>query len=295
MPFIQTPRLRFHVRTQGEPDGLPMLLLHGSFASSRWWEPFLRILPSAIRAIAPDLRGCGASDKPDQSYDIPEQAADVHGLVEALALEEFDLVGHSSGGAIAVEYALTHPERVRTLILVDTAPVEGVFTPLETYRLLERMREDRELLAQALRTLMPAAPPPTMDSEEFQAFFQELVTDAQGMAPAAFTGVARALDRWNRFQEARQLTLPTLLVWGAEDVIVDRDATTRTLIAIPGAGNLEVLRGVGHSPMIESPVVLAERIIEFITEDFDAFQEARELAEEQAPESPNPAGGEGAA
>ncbi len=157
------------------------------------------------------------------------------------------------------------------------------------------MREDRELLAQALRALMPAAPPPTMDPEEFQAFFQELVTDAQGMAPAAFTGVARALDRWNRFQEARQLTLPTLLVWGAEDVIVDRDATTRTLIAIPGAGNLEVLRGVGHSPMIESPVVLAERIIEFITEDFDAFQEARELAEEQAPEPPNPAGGEGAA
>ena len=283
MPFIETPRLRFHVRTQGEPDGLPMLLLHGSFASSRWWQPFLQVLPPAIRAIAPDLRGCGLSDKPEQGYDIPEQAADVHALVEALGLEEFDLVGHSSGGAIAVEYALTHPERLRSLILVDTAPVEGVFTPLETYRLLERMREDRELLAQALRALMPAAPPPTMSPEAFEAFFQDLVTDAQGMAPAAFTEVARALDRWNRFQEARQLTLPSLLVWGAEDVIVDRDATTRTLIAIPGAGNLEVLRGVGHSPMIEAPVVLAERIIEFITEDFDAFQEARELAEELAP------------
>ena len=85
-------------------------------------------------------------------------------------------------------------------------------------------------------------------------------------------------------QTIAALSLPTLLLWGSEDTIVDRDTTMRTLIAIPGAGNLEVLRGVGHSPMIESPVVLAERIIDFIAEDFAEYAEARDYAEERARE-----------
>jgi pimeloyl-ACP methyl ester carboxylesterase len=108
------------------------------------------------------------------------------------------------------------------------------------------------------------------------------VRDAQSMAPAAFSAVAQALDHWNRFEEVRRLSLPTLLIWGNQDTIVDRDAVTRTLIAIPGAGNLEVLRGVGHSPMIEAPVVLAERIIDFIAEEFEDYAEARHYAEAKA-------------
>jgi len=286
MPTLTTPRLTFQYRTHGDADGLPMLLLHGSFASSRWWEPFFAILPDEIYAIAPDLRGCGGSGRSNDSgrsedgYEISDQAEDVAAFVDALGLQDFDLVGHSSGGAIAIEYTLTHPGRARSLILVDSAPVEGAFTPLEGYQLLEQMREDRGLLSQALSSLMPSTPPPTMSAEEFRAFFETLVDDASGMAPAAFTAVARALDHWNRFEEARYLSLPTLLLWGALDTLVDRDSTTRMLIAIPGAANLEVLAGVGHSPLIESPVVLAERIIDFITEDFDSYQEARTIGQQ---------------
>jgi branched-chain amino acid transport system permease protein len=287
MPFINTDRMTFHYRTHGDPKGLPMLLLHGNFGSSRWWEPFFAILPDAVYAIAPDLRGCGGSTKSKDGYEIHEQAADVAALVDALGLEDFDLVGHSSGGAIAVEYALNHGERLHSLILVDTAPVEGVFTPLEGLRLMEQMRTDRALLSQALASLMPSVPPPTMTTTEFEAFFEELLSDAQSMAPAAFSAVAQALDRWNRFEEVRRLSLPTLLIWGNQDTIVDRDAITRTLIAIPGAGNLEVLRGVGHSPMLEAPVVLAERIIDFIAEEFEDYAEARQYAEERGSDEEN--------
>ncbi len=275
MPMLETERMTFHYRTHGAEDGLPMLLLHGSFATGRWWEPFFAILPEAIYAIAPDLRGCGDSTHSENGYDIDEQAADVAAFVDTLGLQDFDLIGHSSGGAIAVEYALNHMDRLHSLILVDTAPVEGVFTPLEGLHLLDSMRQDRELLGRALATLMPTAPPSTMTLDQFNAFFEELVSDAAQMAPAAFSAVAQALDRWNRFEEAHRLSLPTLLIWGSEDTIIERDAITRTLIAIPGAGNLEVLRGVGHSPMIESPVVLAERIIDFVAEEFDEFAAAR--------------------
>ncbi len=280
MNTFKTERITFNVRTSGSADGVPLLLLHGSHASSRWWEPFFAILPDSIHAIAPDLRGCGQSSHSQDGYDIVDQAADIAELVEELALSDFDLAGHGSGGAIAIEYALRHRQRLHSLILVDSVPIEGALTPLQGLQLLSQMRDDHSLLRQALSALMPTGPPPTMTEPEFNAFLDLLVDDAAAMAPAAFTAVAEALARWNRLDEAHTLTLPTLLLLGTEDIIVEKDAATRSLLAIPGASNLEILRGVGHSPMIESPVVLAERIIEFITEDFESFEEARDYAKE---------------
>lgn len=279
MPTLKTPRMEFHYRESGDDDGVPLLLLHGSHASSLWWEPFCAILPDSIHAVAPDLRGCGLSSRTERGYEIEEQAADLSGLVEGLNLTEFDLVGHGSGGAIAIEFTLRHREKVHSLILVDSVPIEGAFTPLEGLQLLAQMREDRTLLRRALASLMPGAPPPTMSPAEFDLFFDSVVEDAARMAPAAFTAVAEALTHWNRREEAKGLTLPTLVVQGSDDIIVDKEAATRSLLSIPGAANLEVLRGVGHSPMIEAPVTLAERIIEFISEDFDSFEEARDFAE----------------
>jgi 3-oxoadipate enol-lactonase len=273
--LVTTDRLTMSIRRQGDADGLPMLLLHGGLATGRWWDPLLAVLPDAICAIAPDLRGCGASDRPDQGYSIEEQAADVLALLHALGWEEVDVVGHASGAAIAVEVALMQPQAARTLTLVAPAPIEGVFTPVDMLMVLEQMRHDRELLAQALAAVMPS-----IDREDAAnaVFFAQLVADAAALAAPVFTEIALSLSRWNRFGHARRLTMPTCLIWGDQDIIVTRDAVTRTLIAIPGANNLEVLRGVGHAPMIEAPVRLAERLIDFITEDFDDFEEARRMA-----------------
>lgn len=282
MPLVEkkitTPRLQFHYREQGQADGLPMLLVHGSFGSSRWWEPFLQILPEEIHAIAIDLRGCGQSEQPPTGYMIEEQAEDLWSFVTAIGWDEFDLVGHASGAAIAVEFTLNHPNLVNMLALVDPAPIEGAFTPLEVILVLEQLKEDEALLRQALASLMPTYP---IDDPAHASFFAQLVADAQQMAPAAFTALAESLNQWNRFSEAKALTLPTLLVWGDQDHIVSRDAMTRSLIAIPGANNLEVLRNVGHCPMLEAPVALAERLIEFITEDYAEFDEVRDLAVEE--------------
>lgn len=275
--MVETPRLRFHLRAHGQPDGLPMLLVHGSYATSRWWELLMALLPDEIYALAPDLRGCGGSDKPAAGYGIAEQAADLWALVEALGWQHFDLVGHSSGGAIAMELAFNHPGALNSLILVDSAPVEGIFTPLDTLVLLEQMRSDPDLLRQALAVLMP-----TLDRtlSKNAHLFDQLVSDASQMAPAAFTAVAEALSQWNRFDDAKQLTLPTLLLWGDQDVVIARDTMTRTLIAIPGAANLEILPGVGHSPMIEDPELLAIRLLEFITQDFEEYTAVRTSAYE---------------
>ena len=273
---VATPRLTFHCRSWGDDDGIPLLLLHSAFGTSRWWERLGAVLPPEFYAVAPDLRGCGGREHTAAGYDIAEQADDIAGLAAALGWNDLHLMAHGASGAIGMQLALDRPELLSTLTLVDSVPVEGVFTPIDTYLVLEQMRSDRTLLRQAITLLMPSLDlvggPEAIAN---RAFVEQLVTDAAAMAPAAFTEPARALSQWNQFGEARRLTLPTLLVWGDRDNIVDRDATTRTLIAIPGADNLEVLHGVGHCPMIEAPVRLLELLTDFITQDFAGFDAVR--------------------
>jgi pimeloyl-ACP methyl ester carboxylesterase len=259
---LPTSRLTTCMRSQGDADGLPLLFLHDSFATSRWWVPLFALLPQELRICAPDLRGAGCAAAQSDGFEVDDFARDLAAIVSALDLHGFDLIAHGSSAAAAIEYVLTNPEAARSLTLINPVPVEGVFTPLEAIMLLEQMREDRALLEQALRGLLPVT------AANDGPLFATLVDDAAAMAPAAFGGVAEGLNRWNRFGDARRLTLPCLLIWGDADPIVGRDAMTRTLVAIPGANNLEVLRGVGHAPMLEAPLLLAEKIVNFVTEDF---------------------------
>ncbi len=278
--LLTTGRLTHFLRTFGAADGIPVLLLHGSYATGRWWERFAAALPEQFYAVAPDLRGCGGSEHTAAGYEIESIADDVAALAAALEWQEFHLVGHSTGGAVAMEFALRHQELLSSLTLIDTAPAEGVFTPLDTYLLLERMRTDRELLAAALSLLMPSFDRSTAENG---VFFDRLVDDAAAMAPAAFTETARSLTQWNRFADVRRLGLPVLLLWGDQDTIVGRESTTRTLLSIPGARNLEVLRNTGHSPHIEAPQAVADRFIEFILTAHDGWTDLRNRPVEPPP------------
>ena len=119
-------------------------------------------------------------------------------------------------------------------------------------------------LSQALASIMPARAP--------DAFFQQLVDDAQGQAPAAFTAFAQALDEWRLSAESlAQLRLPVLLMWGDRDQIVEREVQTRLLLSIPGANNLEIFRGVGHSPMLERTEGFVQALLAFVGQDFAEF------------------------
>lgn len=277
---LTTVRGQFCARTWGDVDGIPLLLLHGSFGSSRWWELCAAALPTEFYAVAPDLRGVGCSVRTETGYAVEEQAADVHAIVTALDWDDFHLLAHSSGGAIAMEFVLRFPHAAATLTLVDTVPAEGIFTPVDTYLLLEQMKTDRALLHNALSLLMPSFAHDESHAENAR-FFEQLVDDAQAQAPAAFTAVARGLGLWNRFGEVRRIAVPTLLVWGDRDTIVLRDATTRTLLAIPGANNLEVIRGAGHCPQIEAPQTLVACLVDFITQDFADFDAIRRSARDE--------------
>jgi pimeloyl-ACP methyl ester carboxylesterase len=277
MPFVDTSRLRMYYRTHGDPDGLPMLLLHGSFGSSRWWEPLFDTLAEDIYAIAPDLRGSGQSDKPQGGYDIASLAQDVAAFSDALNLRGVDVVGHASGAAVALDLTLVRPARIATLTLVDPPPLEGVVTPVEALMALEEMRTNHALLRAGLAAMAPNFF--NSDVPGNQIFGEQLVEDAIHQAPAAFTEIAVGLASWNRVREAGTLALPTLIIWGDQDTLVDRESVNRTLLAIPGASNLEVLRGVGHAPMLDAPFRLVERLLTFTLDDYANYEAIRSQAE----------------
>jgi pimeloyl-ACP methyl ester carboxylesterase len=111
---------RFHLAEAGPADGPLVLLLHG-FPQFWWsWRFQLEALAEAgFRAVAPDLRGYGASDKPPRGYDAYTLSSDVAGMVRALGARDAVLVGHDWGGVLAWTTATFHPELVRRLAVID--------------------------------------------------------------------------------------------------------------------------------------------------------------------------------
>ena len=118
-----------NVRHGGAEGGEPIIFLHGFPESHRTWRHQLEDLAGEYRVIAPDQRGFAASDKPEgvENYETDKVVADLIALADALGIQGFTLVGHDWGGAAAWLAALTRPDRVKRLIIVN-APHPFVFT-----------------------------------------------------------------------------------------------------------------------------------------------------------------------
>ncbi len=141
---IATKRLnQVHYVQGGNPDGMPIVLLHDNLTSSRWWEATQEQLAYRYSSFAPDLRGYGQTEyQPVKS--IVNFADDLHDFSTTLRLKPFFLVGWGMGGGIAMQYALQHPENVVALCLVNSISPKGHRPP-------ER-GEQLEELSRALRT-----------------------------------------------------------------------------------------------------------------------------------------------
>ena len=270
---ILTERGAIHYR-ECPGNGPILLFLHGNLGSSRWWEPVLARLPGGWRGVAYDAIGHGRSERANglERYSVPARVRDLIAFIDALALEGVHLVAHSTATPVAIEYALIAPERVATLTLVGPVPAAGATTPQDAYPLLERMSVDRELMAAALRVSAPHL-------DAGSPAFWDLVDDAMTLDPLTLPAIARGIDAWRPGHRLRKLTLPVMLVRGEDDIMLEEKEAHRTLLAIPGAGNLEILRGAGHSPMLETPSGLTALLVTFIAEDWDDFEAIRQSVE----------------
>ena len=275
MPFIQTERLNIHYETAGAGQNV-LVLVHGNFASWRWWQPVFDRLPANYQAYALDLRGCGDTDHPDDGYTIEQLTDDLYAFATKLGLPPFHLVGHSLGGAVAMQFALEYPELVKTLLLVAPAPDGGLaalqrhngklaqLSPdnnsldyIKThYRLMQMLGVNRPLLVRPMRKVTP-----TLADDEM---FDVILNDAARMAPEALTGFYQSLDRWNIHSCIKHVDVPMLILAGAQDALVPVAALTEMRDHLK-QGQLVVWEDVGHSPQLEQPDRFMALIKEFVT------------------------------
>jgi pimeloyl-ACP methyl ester carboxylesterase len=237
--------------------GRPLLAVHGFTGSKEDFTPFFeRLAAAGWHVAALDLRGHGDSGKPDDpdDYSITRMAADVLDVLDALGWRQAVLLGHSLGGMIVQEVALTFDDRVSGLILMDT--VHGVFPGLtpELAELGVAVVRDGGVEAYLAATREVGVAP--NDADQLRraadpAYAEWCDAKVLACAAAMLIGMIPALARRrDRLAELRQIRCPTLVVVGEQDLCVDD--SRRMAAAIRGA-ELAVLAGGGHSPQFEVP------------------------------------------
>ena len=253
----------------GPADGPPVVLLAGWGGSIYLYRNNLAALADAgFRAIAVDLKGQGLSDKPAEGkeYTLASMTAHAIEILDALALQRVHLVGQSMAGKIAGAVALTAPERVERLVLIDSVGVGRVtgtqlvghiplkwldLAPPLTTRLTFRMVMKRAYGSIARFTSRDVEEyfAPTVDPNFVRALFLLL----------------REFD-WRLFtpEELARLTLPVLLIVGAEDHLVTPDRVERVAARLSDAHTL-VIPGAGHIPNEETPEVVNRALVDFLT------------------------------
>jgi pimeloyl-ACP methyl ester carboxylesterase len=227
--------------------GTPVVLVHGNWATGSWWEPTLARLPAGRRGIAPDMRGRGRTRGPDNDYSIRSLADDLRSFADSLDLGSFDLVGHSLGSCVAIQFALAHPERLRSLTVVSPGWIDGMPGAYAIPERQQQLKDDPAYFALALRAIVPGAP----DDE----FWARLLREGREQTIAAALALLPALTEWAPGDEVGRIAVPRTVISGELDLFTGGPNAIRVASAL--GCELVTIPRVGHGPMIEAPAEFA--------------------------------------
>ncbi|HSK54601.1 MAG TPA: alpha/beta fold hydrolase [Jiangellales bacterium] len=259
-----------------EGAGAPLVFVHGLLGSHRGWAHLVADLASERRVIAPDLLGHGTSAKPVGDYSLGSHAAILRDLLDHLGVERVDLVGHSLGGGIALQFTYLFPDRVARLVLVSSGGLgREVGLPLRAATLPGAelvlpllastwVRERAEAVGQRLAR---AGIRPRADVTEGWRGFVSL---ADAETRRAFLATSRSvIDPGGQTVTAVPrlslvAQLPTLLVWGARDRLIPLRHGILAAQSIPGS-RVEVFESAGHYPHLDDPDRFTRVLLDFVT------------------------------
>jgi pimeloyl-ACP methyl ester carboxylesterase len=271
---------RIHLLEKG--DGPPLVLLHGTTASAGFFVPLLNELDT-VRALAPDRPGHGLSDPIDLPRERFRDAVIewLDQLLDTLNVDGPTLLGHSGGGIWALWYAHARPDRVRRLVVIAPPALPGTRCPLPI----------RLMATPGLGDLMSRLAPPSpksmlrfakfMGEQQTLAHHPELIDllVATGRNPTAdrvareelralaspFALLSRSGFRRHacvRPDELRQLTTPTLVMWGTHEPLGKAAVAQSVTDMIPDA-RLRLLP-TGHAPWLGQPAKTATAVSDFV-------------------------------
>jgi len=251
--------------------GKPILMLHGGDAGAGGirWYPVIGPLSTCFRVIVPDIVGYGESDKPFAPYDRSFFSAWLKNYLDVLGLKKVSIVGHSVGGAIASQFTLDHPEYVDRLVLVNAAGLSkgtqripvGIKFRMIWQNLFPSLTASRWFLehyglfdAQMINETM-------LDVEEYGC----KVVRMSGGRRVFWLGRGKVIAPIP-LERLSQITQPTLLVWGEEDINFP-PVIARSAVQMMNNAQLYLIPRAGHNCFYDQPDIFNGILKRFLMED----------------------------
>jgi 3-oxoadipate enol-lactonase len=237
-----------------------VFFIHGNLASTRWWQPAFEQLGREQdatmqgRLVAADWVGCGKSSAPRNSDDLVMRslAMDHIALIRAIGLTNVHLVGHSTGGLIALYAMMLAPELFTKALLLDPVSAEGVKLSPEVIEAFKKMSTDRAFCEIVMSSTVHGRDPK-------DPIMQGIVSDAFGVNPMIWTEIPKHLTDVDIRREIKRITQPTLVLHGELDQVLPEAGSREIAKLIPGA-RFELLKGRGHSTNVEDPALFVEKM-----------------------------------
>jgi pimeloyl-ACP methyl ester carboxylesterase len=256
MPYADLPGVRLHYEEAGE--GPVLVLLHGIGASCRDWDFQLPFFARSFRVIAPDLRGFGQSER-SGNYSVATFAGDIWALLEQLGVGRFHLIGHSMGGAVALQMAVDRPERIERLVAADTLPSFQTNTfgkrILFAYRYLMMGVFGPQRLSSAVAAKL--FPEPHQQPLRDRATVGGMANDR-----AVYLETLPQLLGWSVLEGLGRLLMPVLVLAAEHDYFPVPDAE-RFAAALPDA-RLKIFPGMHHALPLEAPHAFNATVLRFL-------------------------------
>jgi 3-oxoadipate enol-lactonase len=261
MPTVRVNNVRIAYNDQGRGDP-PVILVHGFPLDKRMWEPQVEALSDEFRIITPDLRGHGKSQVTPGPYTMDLLADDLKGFMDALSLQRAVLGGFSMGGYAAFSFYRKYPERVHSLMLLDTRPQPDSNDAKKGREDMAQLAE-REGASPIAERLIPRllSPNTVANRQDVVDKVRTMITQCpvEGIA-----GDLRGLAlRGDSSDLLSKINVPTLIVVGDQDVITPPAESRMMASIIPNATIVEV-SGAGHLSNLENPDEFNRAIHDFL-------------------------------
>jgi pimeloyl-ACP methyl ester carboxylesterase len=251
-------------------SGSPLLLLHGIPLGLLTWRHNLDALAQHFSVLAIDMKGFGRSDKPAGNYSLGSHRGVILAILNDLGIARASIAGSSYGGAVAIDFAVAHPDRVNKLILINSA---GFPCRRHSAERLLRMRLTAALARPVLRMnrlgkflfrfrLRESYADPRQATPELVDAYYHLLRRCSG--EDSYLATLRQFREPEVSRMIPALVQPTLIIWGARDRVLPASNADHFHRQIRGS-SLHVLPESGHLPHEESPEHVNRLIGKFLT------------------------------
>ncbi len=245
-------------------SGQTVVMLHGIGGNRRNWHGQLEVLAAGHHAIACDARGYGGSDDYDGALDFADFSHDLRRLLDHVGAATAHLCGLSMGGRVVLDFYERYPERVRSLILVDTFPGFDVsFTQAGRERFV-RDRRQPLLEGKTLGDIAPALARSLVSPTAGPAVIQELIDSMCMLHVESYLKTIEAMTMYTPVTDVSKIQVPVQIIVGADDKLTPPSVSRKMAEAIPKA-RLLVLEDCGHLSNLEQPQAFNDCVLSFLS------------------------------